>query len=120
METKSQSTDSQKPRENYGRGQHPNSRANLRQAHNPNGRPKNGCSITAEMRKLLPLPCKYDPKLTWAQYLAERGLSLAATKPDAMKNVQDRLEGKVPEQISAQITGSMVFVIGKGYEGSNK
>lgn len=83
---------------------------------NPNGSEPSKISITAEMRKLLPLPCKYDPKFTWAQYLAERGLSLAATKPEAMKNVQDRLEGKVVEPLEVSGKDGLPIVFSVTYE----
>ena len=67
---------------------------------NPKGRKRNEETITSIMRGMLGKPCKYDDKVTWAEYLAERGLALAATKPEAWRNVLDRLEGKVSENLS--------------------
>lgn len=48
--------------------------------------------------------CRFDPQgRTWGDVWAESGGTQAMKRPEALKNVQDRLEGKVAEPI--QITG---------------
>ena len=68
------------------------------QSGNPGGRPKDP-GITALQMKILDAECPYDPKgRTWREYLAEKGLLLAATKEGALEHLKERLEGKVPDK----------------------
>lgn len=78
------------------RGLHPHSLANLQPG---KGRPKNEASITATQRKMLPLSCPYAPDKTWCEYLAERGMAMAAENATYYKELMDRLEGKVVQPI---------------------
>ena len=101
----------------------PNSLANLEkgqwkkgQSGNPKGHPSNKLSITAEQRKMLPLPCPYAPGKTWLQWLADRGMALAGENATYYRELMDRLEGKVVQPIEGQIDSDVVFVIGKGYD----
>lgn len=101
-----------------GRGRHPNSLINLRpgwqkgKSGNPNGRPKNNGSITAIQRSMLPQRCPYDTKgRTWAEMLADAALRMALVKPEALRIVMERLEGKVPEKVEGDIGGVVRHVI---------
>lgn len=87
---------------------HPNSLKNLRPAkkgevRNPKGRPKNGLSITAEQRRMLPLPCPYALGKTWCQWLADRGMALAGENPTYYKELMDRLEGKLSQPTEGEV-----------------
>ena len=82
------------------RGVHPNSLANLKPNGNLHGRPKRELSITNIQREMLNEVCPFDPKgRTWLIALAEAGMRLALVKPDAMRELRDRLEGKVMQPI---------------------
>ncbi len=63
---------------------------------NPGGRHKDP-GITAIQIEMLDKPCPYakDPKTTWRMWLAEKGLLLAGDKEAALRDLKDRLEGKV-------------------------
>jgi len=79
------------------RGLHPNSQKNLRPEWKPGqaGNPK-GFSLTARMKLLMKEVCPYDAKgRTWEEVIAEAALRQALDKTEALKNLQDRIEGKV-------------------------
>jgi hypothetical protein len=63
------------------------------------GRPPNKLSITTQQRKMLDKPCPYSPDMTWCEYLAERGLAMSAENASYYKELMDRLEGKVKDQV---------------------
>jgi len=67
---------------------------------NPGGR-KRDPGITPVQVEMLDKPCPYanDPKKTWRQWLAERGLIQALDKEVALEHLKDRLEGKVTQPI---------------------
>jgi hypothetical protein len=56
-------------------------------------------SISAAMRRLLRTPCPVDTlKREWREVLAEAAFEMAIDKPEAMRIILDRLEGR-PAQI---------------------
>lgn len=75
------------------------------QSANPLGRPKGEPQLTPELRRQLNQICHIDPqKRTWREVLVERTM-IAACKgnPAAVKEVWERLDGKVKEQIQVDI-----------------
>lgn len=80
------------------------------------GRPPNELSITNIQRQMLNEPCPYASGLTWAQWLAKRGMELAGENPRYYCEIMDRLEGKVTQPIEADMNTKVTWVIGKGYE----
>ena len=92
------------------RGMHPNTQKNIKLA-KPKGRPKKEHSITNIQRQMLGQPCPYKAGVTWAEYLAERGLALAGEKAQYYCELMDRLEGKVAQPISG--TGEPIVITGK-------
>ena len=84
------------------RGMSPNSRKNLVLAWKANNHAKKDCSITRIQRDMLPLPCPYAQGKTWAEWLAERGMALAAENVAYYRELLDRLEGKVTQPISGE------------------
>jgi hypothetical protein len=84
------------------RGMNGNSQKNLRP--NKNGRPKNAHCITDIQRKMLPQPCPYKQGVTWAEYLAERGMAMASENATYYRELMDRLEGKVTQPIQGDGT----------------
>lgn len=80
------------------------SNANLKpyepgQSGNPGGRKKDP-GITPVQIEMMDKPCPYakDPKTTWREWLAEKGLLQMADKPQAVKDYKDRVEGSVPTE----------------------
>ncbi len=84
------------------------------QSGNPKGRPKGIKYISEIQRRMMPQLVERDPekllaeydftKHTWAEYLALCNMVMATEKPEAMKVLQDRIEGKVPEPIEVSGT----------------
>ena len=64
-----------------------------------NNHAKKELSITRIQREMLDKPCPYAPDRTWAEYLAERGMAMAAENATYYKELLDRLEGKVTQPI---------------------
>lgn len=93
----------------------------LGQSGNPKGRPKKEACITSILKEQLGQPCPYAEGKTWAEWLARRALELASKNPTYFAALLERVEGKVPQAVNAQIgTQEEVqvhFIIGKGYVG---
>jgi hypothetical protein len=72
---------------------------------NPAGRPKNEPLLSPELRRQLGKPCPSDPQgRVWLVVLAERILELVAKgNPAAIKELFERTEGKVRENIQLDI-----------------
>lgn len=86
---------------------------------NPHGRPRKEECITNIAREMLGQVCPFDAeKRTWAQYLAYRLLSQSIENIGSLRELLERLEGKITQPIAA--TGDTVvhFTIGKGYDDS--
>lgn len=79
---------------------------------NPGGRPKDK-GITSVQIDMLDKPCPYakSPDITWRQWLAEKGLILAAEKEAALEHLKERLEGKVLDEhkIVGDVPVSIVY-----------
>lgn len=102
------------------RGKHPNSLANLEkgkkfqkgQIANPNGRPRNECSITNRQREMLPEICPYDPKgRTWLDWLSERGMALAGENATYYREFMDRHEGKVLQPLGNEDGSPLIIQV---------
>ena len=92
------------------RGMHSNSRKNLRPNANPNGRPTKEFTITARQREMLPEICPYDPQgRTWRDALAEAQMRQALVKADAHRDLRERLEGRVPQPLVGEHTGTIIL-----------
>ena len=103
------------------RGMHPNARAAIQPPPNPikPGETRNltGYSITLRARQKLKEVCPFDAKgRTWAEVLPEDILRQAHLKTDGMRELLDRLEGKVPDKHLVLGEVNVRFVIGKGYK----
>jgi hypothetical protein len=73
---------------------------------NPAGRPKNEPLLSPEMRRQLKNVCPFDAaKRTWLEVIVEKTMHLAAYKgnPAAIKEVWERIDGKVKENIQLDI-----------------
>ena len=85
---------------------HPNSLKNLKPAkagevRNPNGRPKKDICIVSRQKEMLSEICPFDAQhRTWRDALAEAEMRLALSKPEAMRDLMDRLEGKITQPIA--------------------
>jgi len=80
---------------------------------NPGGRHKDP-GITAVQIEMLDKLCPYDAKgRTWREWLAEKGLLLASDKEAALRDLKDRLEGKVT--LPVELQGEMIKSIVKDY-----
>jgi hypothetical protein len=65
---------------------------------------------------MLPEPCPLDSEgRSWAEWLAERWLTLAGENAAYYRELMDRLEGKVVQSVMGQLNTDVVFTIGKGY-----
>lgn len=87
---------------------------------NPGGRKKDP-GITASQIEMLDKPCPYakDPKITWREWLAEKGLLLAGYKEAALRDLKDRLEGKVTLPIGGD-KENPIYMITVGSEEGKK
>ncbi len=87
---------------------------------NPGGRHKDP-GITAIQIEMLDKPCPYakDPKTTWRMWLAEKGLLLAGDKEAALRDLKDRLEGKVTLPIGGD-KENPIYTITVSSEGGKK
>lgn len=110
----------------YAPGRNPNSLKNLKpvqkgEHRNPNGRPSNELSITVKQRSMLPLPCPHAPNMTWLEWLAERGMTLAGESAQYYRELMDRLEGKVTQPISGEGGGpvSLKIIVASGHDKQN-
>ena len=72
-----------------------------------NNHAKKELSITRIQREMLDKPFPYAPDKIWAEYLAERGMAMAAENATYYKELLDRLEGKVTQPIGGD--GEIVF-----------
>ena len=103
----------------YGRGQNPNSVKNLRPHRkgepslNPNGRPPREKSLTEACRRKV-MQGKIG-KIRTLEVLANDIVHRSRTDPRALKLLWERLEGAVPQPISAELKGDVTWIIGKGY-----
>lgn len=77
------------------RGMSPNSQKNLGKGRLGNNHAKKEVSITRIQRGMMGQSCPYAIGKTWAEWLAERGLALAAENARYYCELLDRLEGKV-------------------------
>jgi hypothetical protein len=95
------------------KGLHPNSLANLKkikpgEVRNPNGRPRKDVSLTsllkAEMEKIPEVYDKNGKKntRTWRELLVEAWLRGALKNPVLLKELLDRLEGKVAQPVTGE------------------
>ena len=79
---------------------------------NPGGRPKDP-GITPSQIEMMDKPCPYakDPKTTWREWLAEKGLLQMTDKPQAVRDYKDRVEGKVADthRFEGDIPVSIVY-----------
>ena len=84
---------------------------------NPGGRPKDP-GITASQIEMMDKPCPYakDPKTTWREWLAERGLLQIADKPQAVKDYKDRVEGVVKDELEVTEIQKIEYVPAKEKE----
>ncbi len=94
------------------RGMHPNSLVNLekRVSWQPgeSGNPT-GYSITQRFRQMMLEKCPFDSKQrTWLESLSEAGLRQALTQPIALREILDRLEGKVTQPITGEDGGPIL------------
>lgn len=104
------------------RGMHPNARAAIQPAPNPikKGEIRNpgGLSVTSRVKLAIARDevCPYDPKgRTWGDALKDSLLRQALNKVDGMRELLDRIEGKVVDKhLIAEV--DVLFVIGKGYK----
>jgi len=110
------------------RGMHPNSRKNLNpengfkpgKSGNPKGGPRKEQSITMLAREMLDQeaeerylhPSDYGKQMTWKQAIA-KSLIVFAVKGEgwALKELLERLEGKVTQPISGQDGGPIQYEI---------
>lgn len=110
----------------YPPGRHPNTVKTTRnvgnlkpvqpgEVRNPAGRPPNGKCLTSLARELLGLPHPAHPEMSRQRYLVKCWLDKAETNVGAFGELINRLEGSVPQSISADITTDVTFIIGKGY-----
>ena len=112
-----------KQKSKYSRGTHPNTQKALKEhgfkpgrSGNPNGRPTNELSITNVCRDMLPQVCPFDSEgRTWAQYIAYRMMAQSIQNVNCLRELLERLEGKVTQPIEGTITTDVNFTIGKGY-----
>ncbi len=112
------STKSELNRKGDTRGLHPNSLANLKAGP---GRPRNELSITHIAREMLSQVCPFDAeKRTWAQYLAYRLLSQSVDNITSLKELLERLEGKILTPIGVEGDTKVTFTIGKGYDNGSQ
>ncbi len=101
------------PRTGNHRGMHPNTlkalKENRRVMKPGETRNRNGFSLTARAKKMLPDVCPYDAKSrTWAEVLAEDLLRQAHIKPDGMSQLLNRFEGKVSETVDITSKGESI------------
>lgn len=105
------------------RKMHPNSLKNLEKGKKPwlpgeSGNP-GGYSVTSRQGDMMREVSPFDKEgRIWGETLAEAGLHQALYKPEAMKNLLDRQEGKVPDKTA--IIGEIRFVIKYDNEGSSR
>ena len=78
---------------------------------NPSGRPPKDFSLTSVAKAMLEAnPEKIEAMVRkWLDQVLEG-------KTEARRDLQDRLEGKVPDKGEGRIVLEVNFVIGKGYE----
>lgn len=92
------------------RGLSPNSRKNLELGRKPNIRTQKDYSITRIIKEMIDVPADIlgaDGK-TWRQLIAIRILEEAAKgNPTLIKELNERLEGKVAIPVDADITGDI-------------
>lgn len=90
------------------RGMNPKSLANLRPFQkgnkaNPDGRPLKDCSLTSLVKSLIDtVPPGEKQGRTWRQLLALAWLAGAMKNPVLMKELLDRLEGKVSQPVTGE------------------
>lgn len=91
------------------RGLHPNSLKNLKP--NLNGRPSKDVSLTSLVKSLIDtVPPGETKGRTWRQLLALAWLSGAMKNPVLMKELLDRLEGKVMLPVGGQGDGGAIIL----------
>lgn len=100
-----------KPLNNKGnkRGLHPNSLKNLENGrqkwHNPNGRPCKDVSLTSLLKEEIEkVPLGEKQGRTWRQLLVLAWLTGAMKNPVLLKELLERVEGKVTQPVEASGT----------------
>lgn len=104
----------------YGRGEHPNSLANLKripkgQSGNPKGRPPKDYSIISLIKEMLDLPADMpvpgaDGVKTWRQLIA-RAIVYGAAKGNTqmINELLNRLEGKPTQPTEGEVTLKVLY-----------
>ncbi len=84
---------------------------------NPGGKPKDP-GITKLQIEMMDKPCPYakDPKTTWREWLAEKGLLQIADKPQAVKDYKDRVEGVVKDELEVTEIQKIEYIPAKEKE----
>ena len=99
----------------FKRGMHPNSLANLRPFQNgnkanPKGRPPKDVSLTSLLKvEIEKVPPGEKQGRTWRQLLVLAWLSGAMKNAVLMKELLDRLEGKVTQPIGGEGGGEIIL-----------
>ena len=111
-------------KQRHKRGMHPNSLANLKPFQkggnaNPKGRPPKDVSLTSLLKaELEKIPAGEKQGRTWRQLLVLAWLTGAMKNPALLKELLERIEGKVTQPISGggePVLVEVVYTIGKGY-----
>ncbi len=104
------------------RGLHPNSLGNLKPIPflpGNNGGP--GRPISDRAREKLAEDCPFDSQgRKWKEVLPEAMLRQALSRTEGMRELLDRVEGKVPGDQPPVTNINVVFVIGKGYRDTSQ
>ena len=91
------------------------------QSGNPKGRPPKDLTLTSIIKDLLEKPCPHDSSKTWRYALAEQWLEQCYRgNPQLIKELIDRLEGKVVQPLGGEGGGPIRFVIGNGNGNGHK
>lgn len=112
------------------KGRHPNSMKNLKPfkkgepSPNPKGRPPKDCSITSIIKAEIDKKVTGDDQgRTWRQMMADSLRNGALKNPALMKELLDRLEGKVPPAVTEEegepVKASIIFNVANEQEAQN-
>lgn len=99
------------------RGMHPNSQKNLKP--NLGGRPRKDCSLTSILKEEInKIPPGEKQGRSWRQLLVLAWLTGAMKNPVLLKELLDRLEGKVTQPIAGEGGGPVTIKV--VYDNDNK